>query len=89
MKLLVRKTDIFRGVLGFIKAAKIQGEVYLVLGFRNHRQTCGKPILIFPKWRFHVAEEEKELSLEPQTNKITDYLSAKFDATSIVTDMLS
>ena len=31
--------------------------------------------------------EEKKLSLEPQTNKIIDYLNAKLDATSIVMDV--
>ena len=85
-KLPIHKTDIFGCVPVFINAsdwqfsAKIHGEVYSVLGFRNHRQTSGKPILIFQKQRLHVAE--------PQTNKKTDYLSAKFDATLIVTDIL-
>ena len=40
-------------------SAKIHGEVYPVLGIRNHRQTCGKPILMFPKWRLHIAEKKK------------------------------
>ena len=35
-----------------------------------------------------IAEEEKKLSLESQTNKIMDYVSVKFDATSTVTKVL-
>ena len=70
-------------------SAEIHGKIYPDLRFRNHRQTCRKPILMFPKCVFTSQRKKKSpKSLEHQTNKITDYLSAKFDATSIVTDVL-
>ena len=86
--------DIFRCVLGFNKAAdrhfppkftsgNISGS-RIQKSQANLRETNPE----VSKMASSCCRGRKKTIFEPQTNKITDYLSAKFDASSIVTDVL-
>ena len=69
-------------------SAEIHGKVYPVLGFRNHVANWRETNPDVSKMASSRRGGRKKLSLEPQTNKIMDYLSAKFDAPLIVTNVL-
>ena len=85
--------DIFQCVLGFIKAADWQFPPKFTakyIRFSDSEITgklVGNQSSCFQNGIF-MSQRRKKLSLEPQANKIIGYLSAKFDAISIVTDVL-
>ena len=85
--------DIFRCIPGFIKAADLQfppkftAKYIWFSGSEITGKLAGNQSWCFQNGVF-TSQRRKKVSLEPQTNKIIDYLSAKFDATSIVMDVL-
>ena len=89
IKLPIRETDIFRCVPGLIKTANQQFLPEFIAKYIrfSDSEITGK-LVGNQSGRFqngiYMLQRKKKLSLEPQTNKITDYLSAKFDATSII-----
>ena len=89
IKLPICKTDIFRCVPGFIKATDRQFPPKFMAKYIRFSDSeiigkfVGNQSVCFQNGVF-MSQKKKKLSLEPQTNKITDYLRAKFDATSIV-----